>query len=77
MNPNELDEIVNRANATLKTQFSGYSGCDVKSYNPPVVEYFFTDHISANTFCLNKQTGNRKAWMGSSEMTVLEEWQEH
>jgi hypothetical protein len=74
MNPSELDEIVIRANSTFKTQFSGFSGCAVKSHNPPVVEYFFTDHISANIFCSNRELLNRKVCMGSSETTVLEEW---
>lgn len=74
MNSSELDDIVKRVNITLKDQFSGFSGCTVKSYNPPVVEYFFEDHLAANAFCLNRQTANRKAWMDSSDTTVLEKW---
>jgi hypothetical protein len=74
VNPSELDEVVIRANSTLKAQFSGFSGCTVKSYSPPIVEYFFTDHISANAFCFNRELLDRKVRMATSDTTVLEEW---
>lgn len=73
MSQNEIDEIVKRANFSLKNQQSGFDYCSVISYTPAIIEYNFRDHISANAFWLNRKTLGRDVRMGNSDLSVLEE----
>lgn len=57
----EVNALVNRVNSTLSGTEQGFINCTVKSYQPVVLAYNFSDDKSSHRFQLQRQSLGMKA----------------
>jgi hypothetical protein len=50
-----LLKIAAAANATYSGNLQGFITCDVLSTNPPILVYYFSDHISSHSFLMQRE----------------------
>lgn len=63
-------DIADRANHYLQAE-PGFIECKVESVDPGILSYRFTDHLSANAFCLKQEIHGLKVKMRPNDDTVV------